>query len=147
MSNNRIKMVYRNYRGEIALREVLPIQVYFGSTEYHQEPQFLLKAFDFAKQDIRDFALCDCDFAGHQITQLHHDFITHSEDWRNALTECFDNSEGDDRSYWKSQLTSFDSVMQFDFFEKQRPSRSRPRFDESRGRGPRRNTRRQNGIS
>ena len=59
--------IYRNYRGEVSLREVrVPIVTYFGSTDWHPERQWLVKAFDVAKGEWRDFALKDMRFI-HQL--------------------------------------------------------------------------------
>lgn len=54
-----IKIVYTNYRGETALREVLPQRVWFGATEWHPEEQWLLDAIDLDKGAPRSFALRD----------------------------------------------------------------------------------------
>jgi predicted DNA-binding transcriptional regulator YafY len=54
-----IKIVYKNYRGETALREVLPQRVWFGATEWHPEEQWLLEAIDLDKGAPRSFALRD----------------------------------------------------------------------------------------
>ncbi|MDX5884961.1 hypothetical protein [Bacillus cereus group sp. BfR-BA-00999] len=35
------------------------MQIYFGSTEYHKEPQWLMKAFDLVKNEERAFAMKD----------------------------------------------------------------------------------------
>jgi predicted DNA-binding transcriptional regulator YafY len=59
MKNQIIEFTYKNYRGEIADRKVVPIKIYFGSTEYHKEPQWILKALDLDKNAERDFALLD----------------------------------------------------------------------------------------
>lgn len=48
---------YRNHRGKIAERRVRPISVRYGSTEWHPEPQWLLRAFDLDKQAEREFAM------------------------------------------------------------------------------------------
>lgn len=58
-----ITMTYRNYRGEIAERRIIPEWVGFGATDWHPEPQWLLRAFDLDKNARRDFALADCQFA------------------------------------------------------------------------------------
>jgi hypothetical protein len=50
---------YKNYRGEVDMRTVHPIKLWHGSTEYHREPQWLLKAYDPTKGDERDFAVKD----------------------------------------------------------------------------------------
>jgi predicted DNA-binding transcriptional regulator YafY len=63
MHRKPIKMRYTNYRGEVSIREITPTDVpQFLPTEYHPEPQWIIRAWDYGKQDYRDFALCDCDF-------------------------------------------------------------------------------------
>lgn len=52
-------VVYRNYKGVVGERNITPIQIYYGSTQYHPEPQFLLEAFDNEKKASRTFALKD----------------------------------------------------------------------------------------
>ena len=49
---------YTNYRGEYSIRRVIPDRVWFGSTSWHPEPQWLLSARDLDKgSSQRDFAL------------------------------------------------------------------------------------------
>lgn len=50
---------YTNYRGERSLRRVLPLDILFGSTEFHPEPQWLLTAIDEDKKAERVFAMKD----------------------------------------------------------------------------------------
>jgi predicted DNA-binding transcriptional regulator YafY len=52
-------ILYRNYKGETRLRKITPIEVWFGSTEWHPIPQWMLKATDTEKNEIRDFAMAD----------------------------------------------------------------------------------------
>lgn len=52
-----VTVTYRNWRGEIAERQIRPIRMWFGSTEWHPEPQWLITALDVAKDAERDFAL------------------------------------------------------------------------------------------
>lgn len=59
MENTEIKIVYTNYKGETALRRIVPKTIFFGSNEWHKEPQWLLEAFDAEKEAIRTFALKD----------------------------------------------------------------------------------------
>ncbi len=59
----RVAFDYVNWRGERARRVVEPVQLWFGATEYHPEPQWLLKARDVEKGAMRDFALKDIDAA------------------------------------------------------------------------------------
>lgn len=58
MPNMRFE--YTNYKGNTAVREVegLP-HVWYGCTEYHKEPQWLMTAYDVEKQALRDFAMSD----------------------------------------------------------------------------------------
>lgn len=49
---------YTNYHGDYSVRRIIPLRVYFGSSEYHG-PQWLLEAFDLDKQALRDFAMKD----------------------------------------------------------------------------------------
>ncbi len=37
--HDSIEIVYRNYRGETALRRIVPSHIWFGGTEWHPEPQ------------------------------------------------------------------------------------------------------------
>lgn len=59
MENQIIEFTYKNYRNEISERKVIPIRIYFGATDYHKEPQWILKALDLDKNQERDFALLD----------------------------------------------------------------------------------------
>jgi len=54
-----VTLTYTNWRGETADRSIVPRSVWFGSTEWHPEPQWLLRALDVEKQAERDFALKD----------------------------------------------------------------------------------------
>lgn len=57
MPDTRVTFSYTNYRGEESTRLVRPDKVYFGSTEWHVEPQWLLLAYDLQKEAMRTFAL------------------------------------------------------------------------------------------
>lgn len=54
-----IKFRYRNWRGEEATRWVIPWEIYFGMTEYHPEPQWLLSGYDIDRKEARAYALKD----------------------------------------------------------------------------------------
>lgn len=54
-----IEFVYRNWRGEVSTRRVVPLHLNHGATEWHPEPQWLLIAFDVEKDAERSFALRD----------------------------------------------------------------------------------------
>ena len=53
------KVVYTNWKGVKAERVITPKHIWFGSTKYHKEPQFLVQALDNEKNVMRDFALKD----------------------------------------------------------------------------------------
>ena len=54
-----VRIVYTNYRGETNTREIIPKEMYFASTDWHPEKQWLLKAFDISKNADRSFAVKD----------------------------------------------------------------------------------------
>lgn len=53
------RIVYTNYRGETATRLIVPRRLWFGSTEWHPEAQWLLDALDVEKNEQRSFAVAD----------------------------------------------------------------------------------------
>lgn len=57
-----VQMTYRNWRGEVAEREIVPVRVWWGNTEWHPQDGWLLSAWDVEKGAHRDFALADCQF-------------------------------------------------------------------------------------
>jgi hypothetical protein len=54
-----VKILYTNWRGETRWREVAPVCMHFGATDWHPEPQWLMAAFDLGKSAFRDFAMKD----------------------------------------------------------------------------------------
>ncbi|WP_444668326.1 hypothetical protein [Cereibacter changlensis] len=54
-----VTLTYTNWRGQTAERTIIPIRVWWGSTTWHPEPQWLLTAVDAEKGLERDFALKD----------------------------------------------------------------------------------------
>lgn len=54
-----IKVRYTNYRGETAVRTIVPIYFYFGSIEYHPHEQWLIEVWDMQKKALRTYALRD----------------------------------------------------------------------------------------
>lgn len=54
-----VTVTYTNYRGETTTRKIQPSRLFWGSTEWHPEPQWLLEAWDFGKSAVRVFALKD----------------------------------------------------------------------------------------
>ncbi len=58
-TNNHVKILYTNWRGEQAWRTIAPIRLWFGATEWHKDKQWLLTAIDVEKGTERDFAMKD----------------------------------------------------------------------------------------
>lgn len=53
-----VRIVYTNHRRETATRTIIPIRLWFGTTEWHPKPQWLVDAFDVDKwaADIQSWA-------------------------------------------------------------------------------------------
>ncbi|HWP49783.1 MAG TPA: hypothetical protein VNM22_21685 [Candidatus Limnocylindrales bacterium] len=58
-AKQRVSILYTNYRGETAVRKIIPHQIWFGKTHWHPEEQWFLDAFDIEKQAERKFAMKD----------------------------------------------------------------------------------------
>ena len=50
---------YKNYEGKVQWRTILPIELWYGSTDWHPAEQWFIKAYDPTKDAQRDFALAD----------------------------------------------------------------------------------------
>ena len=59
MSQEPVMFTYRNWKGEVSERTVIPIKLWTGCTEFHTDTQLLLTAFDTDKQAERTFAVAD----------------------------------------------------------------------------------------
>ena len=57
--NNPISFRYKNWKGETSIRNVIPIEMWYGNSDFHKGNQWFMKAFDTTKQDSRDFAMLD----------------------------------------------------------------------------------------
>lgn len=58
-NSQKVTFQYRNWRGEVSRRRVWPVRMYWGSTKWHPDPQWLLEAWDCDKGEYRDFAMKD----------------------------------------------------------------------------------------
>lgn len=58
-----LRFSYTNYRGVPSVRYATPKRWWFGSTEYHPDPQWIMSAMDHDKGQMRDFAVSDCNFS------------------------------------------------------------------------------------
>lgn len=54
-----VTVLYTNWRGETAERIIKPIEVYWGSTEWHSEEQWLLRVWDVERNAERCYAMKD----------------------------------------------------------------------------------------
>lgn len=51
-----VSLVYRNWKGEVRVRKVRPLRLWFGATPWHPTPQYLVTALDEEGKE-KDFAL------------------------------------------------------------------------------------------
>ena len=58
-TNNAIRVLYTNYRGVTAIRNIVPLSLSFGATEWHTTEQWLLKVWDCDRAAERVYALRD----------------------------------------------------------------------------------------
>lgn len=54
-----IKVQYTNYKGETAIRTIIPLKFWFGKTEYHPQEQWLLDVWDLERNALRVYTLKD----------------------------------------------------------------------------------------
>lgn len=54
-----LRFEYINWEGKKAIRQVKPIEIWFGKTKWHPKKQWFLKAIDIEKDSERSFALKD----------------------------------------------------------------------------------------
>lgn len=57
--NKKVVIDYTNWKGERGKRTITPHIMFWGSTNYHPDNQWLLNAFDEEKQAERTFAMKD----------------------------------------------------------------------------------------
>ena len=57
--NKQVKILYTNWKGEKAYRNIIPQNIEFKATNWHKEKQWILNAFDLDKQAERGFAIKD----------------------------------------------------------------------------------------
>lgn len=54
-----LEISYVNYKNELGIRAIVPKKIFFGSNEWHSQPQWLLEALDLTKKKLRFFAMAD----------------------------------------------------------------------------------------
>ena len=50
---------YKNWKGVVSSRNIVPKKLYWGATPFHHIPQWILTVWDQDKKEYRDFALKD----------------------------------------------------------------------------------------
>lgn len=55
----QMRIIYTNYRGETSVRNLRVYNLFWGTNEWHKEPQWIVEALDVDKQVSRSFALKD----------------------------------------------------------------------------------------
>lgn len=58
-TNDILSFEYINWEGKRGVRNVRPLKVWYGETDFHKSKQWFLKAIDVDKNVERDFALKD----------------------------------------------------------------------------------------
>ena len=57
LPEQEVMMDYTNWRGERAMRRIQPLDWRFGRSEWHKDDQWLLRAVDVEKGEVREFAM------------------------------------------------------------------------------------------
>ena len=56
---HNVSFDYKNHRGELKKLTVIPRGIFFGPTDWHEDSQWILTAFDLDKNQLRNFAMKD----------------------------------------------------------------------------------------
>ena len=59
LSKMTIRVRYKNWKEDVAIRTIIPLSIFHGSNEFHKENQWLLKVWDVEKHDYRTYAIKD----------------------------------------------------------------------------------------
>lgn len=59
LADQPVMIDYTNYRGERRMRRIKPLTIRFDTSDWHPEPQWLLRAVDTEQGATRDFAMKD----------------------------------------------------------------------------------------
>lgn len=62
MNSKPLRILYTNFKGKTSVRNIIPQEIYFGSTQWHPSEQWLIEAIDVDKDAVRTFAVGDIDF-------------------------------------------------------------------------------------
>lgn len=59
MNEKPLRILYKNYKGKISVRNIGPKEINFGKNKFHTENQWFLVAWDYDKNTMRSFAMND----------------------------------------------------------------------------------------
>jgi len=91
-----VPILYENHRGEVAVRRIVPGPLWFGSTEWHPEPQWLMTADEPDTGKRRDFAVAGIKAWGDAAVDVALEATTAPTDreaLRKAVTEITDAAD------------------------------------------------------
>ncbi len=54
-----VRILYKNWKGEVGYRNIIPISIDYKFSEWHKETQWIMTAFDLDKMAERGFACKD----------------------------------------------------------------------------------------
>lgn len=74
-----LRFWYKNHRGESGWRNVIPSRVFYGTTEWHKEPGWLLEGFDTDRKQTRSFAFDSIDRGRFQLRTQLADVVTEGD--------------------------------------------------------------------
>ena len=86
-----VTLTYTNWQGKTAQRNITPVRVWFGSTPWHPEPQWLLTAVDAEKGLERDFALKD--FGAPAPSDGLRGLVVKPLEWEGKPSDCYMQAE------------------------------------------------------
>lgn len=69
VAGQSLRFRYVNHRGETSVRDVRPVMLRWGTSDYYTTPQWLLKALDHSKGAFREFALDKMEALGVDVEQ------------------------------------------------------------------------------
>jgi len=58
-THKSIKVKYKNWKGEISIRTIVPVFIYYSHTDFHKEDQWLMDVWDVDKDAERTYAMQD----------------------------------------------------------------------------------------
>jgi len=54
-----LKVKYKNWKGEVGIRTIIPLKVLYGHTDFHKTDQWLMEVWDIDKDAPRTYAMLD----------------------------------------------------------------------------------------